>query len=155
MPGIGNGRSGVLPPGFSNWLGSFARVRLGRGTIIPIENHRQSRNEAIVTSAPPQASAILACLGQATFVWDLATDMIAWSEHLASVFPDIAPERLATGTEYAKLIEPAGSVRTAALTAAAHRAEGVACRIEYGVRASTSHPLLWIEESGCWFAGAD
>src|SRR3954463_14945758 len=52
------------------------------------------------------------------------------------------------------MIEPAGSVRTAALTAAAHRAEGVAYRIEYGVRASTSHPLLWIEECGCWFAGA-
>ena len=28
-------------------------------------------------------------------------------------------------------------------------------RIEYGVRASASAPMLWIEESGCWFAGAD
>jgi diguanylate cyclase (GGDEF)-like protein len=110
-----------------------------------------------VTSAAPQASVILACLGQAAFTWDLATDAMAWSEHLLSVFPDIAPERLATGSEFAKLIEPAGSVRTDALTAsgAAVRGEGVAYRIEYGVRASTSHPLLWIEESGCWFAGAD
>src|SRR6185295_3784521 len=33
--------------------------------------------------------------------------------------------------------------------------DGVAYRIEYGVRASISHPLLWIEESGCWFAGPD
>jgi diguanylate cyclase (GGDEF)-like protein len=110
-----------------------------------------------VTSAAPQASAILACLGQAAFTWDLATDAIAWSDHLLSVFPDIAPERLATGSEFARLIEPAGSIRTDALAAsgAAHRGEGVAYRIEYGVRASTSHPLLWIEESGCWFAGAD
>jgi diguanylate cyclase (GGDEF)-like protein len=109
-----------------------------------------------VTSVAPQASAILACLGQAAFVWDLASDRMAWSEHLASVFPDIAPERLATGSEYAKLIEPDGSIRIAALAAPApHRGEGVAYRIEYGVRASTSHPLLWIEESGCWFAGGD
>jgi diguanylate cyclase (GGDEF)-like protein len=116
----------------------------------------RSRNEAIVTPAAPQASAILACLGQAAFVWDLASDTMAWSDHLASVFPDIAPERFASGSEFAKLIEPAGSIRTAALTApATHRGEGVAYRIEYGVRASTSHPLLWIEESGCWFAGAD
>ena len=28
-------------------------------------------------------------------------------------------------------------------------------RIEYGVRTSTSAPVLWIEETGCWFAGAD
>ncbi|HEU0083389.1 MAG TPA: GGDEF domain-containing protein, partial [Bradyrhizobium sp.] len=110
-----------------------------------------------MTSAAPQASAILACLGQAVFTWDLASDTMVWSDHLGSVFPDIAPERLATGSELAKLIEPAGSIRTAALTApaSAYRGEGVAYRIEYGVRASTSHPLLWIEESGCWFAGAD
>src|SRR5213078_1512889 len=35
------------------------------------------------------------------------------------------------------------------------RAEGVAYRIEYGVRASTSAPVVWIEETGCWFAGPD
>jgi len=28
-------------------------------------------------------------------------------------------------------------------------------RIEYGLRASASAPMLWIEESGCWFADAD
>ena len=28
-------------------------------------------------------------------------------------------------------------------------------RVEYGVRAATSAPLLWIEETGCWFAGPD
>jgi diguanylate cyclase (GGDEF)-like protein len=120
------------------------------------ENQRRSRNEAIVTSAAPQASAILACLGQAVFAWDLASDTMAWSEDLASVFPEIAPERLATGSEFAKLIEPVGSIRTAALLMpAAHRGDGVGYRIEYGVRASTSHPLLWVEECGCWFAGAD
>jgi hypothetical protein len=38
-------------------------------------------------SAVPQASAILASLGQAAFVWDIATDAIAWSDHAAAVFP--------------------------------------------------------------------
>jgi len=28
-------------------------------------------------------------------------------------------------------------------------------RVEYGLRASTSVPVLWIEETGCWFAGPD
>jgi diguanylate cyclase (GGDEF)-like protein len=112
--------------------------------------------------AVPQASSILASLGQAAFVWDLATDAIAWTDNAASVFPDIPNEALASGSEFAKLIEPARSVRSDALgqAAPAHGgkgagAEGVAYRIEYGVRSSTAAPVIWIEETGCWFAGAD
>jgi diguanylate cyclase (GGDEF)-like protein len=110
-----------------------------------------------LTSALPQASAILACLGQAAFVWDIASDEIAWTDHLTSVFPDIPAEALSTGSEFAKLIEPLRSIRTDALKSSSgvNRGDGVPYRIEYGVRASTSHPVLWIEESGCWFAGAD
>ncbi|MEI9922793.1 MAG: bifunctional diguanylate cyclase/phosphodiesterase [Bradyrhizobium sp.] len=105
----------------------------------------------------PPASTILASLGQAAFVWDIATDEMAWSDHLASVFPDIPMEALASGAAFSNLIEPVRSVRTDALghSSLAHGAEGAPYRIEYGVRASTSAPVLWIEESGCWFAGAD
>src|SRR5438552_1681485 len=107
--------------------------------------------------AVPQASSILASLGQAAFVWDLATDAIAWTDNAAAVFPDIPPDALASGAEFAKLIEPARAIRSDALgqTAPARGGEGVPYRIEYGVRASTSAPVIWIEETGCWFAGAD
>jgi diguanylate cyclase (GGDEF)-like protein len=116
-----------------------------------------SRNEAILKPVIPPASTILASLGQAAFVWDIATDEMAWSDHLAAVFPDIPTEALANGAAFSNLIEPVRSVRTDALghSSLAHGAEGVPYRIEYGVRASTSAPVLWIEESGCWFAGAD
>jgi hypothetical protein len=53
-----------------------------------------------VTSFLPKASSILASLGQAAFVWDLATDAIAWSDHLSAVFPDILPASLASGAEF-------------------------------------------------------
>jgi diguanylate cyclase (GGDEF)-like protein len=103
------------------------------------------------------ASAILASLGQAAFTWDIATDHLIWSEHVAAVFPDIPPERLASGAEFSNLIEPLRSVRSDALipSAAAHGADGAPYRIEYGVRANTSTPVQWIEETGCWFAGPD
>src|SRR6202022_3578527 len=116
-----------------------------------------SRNEAILASAPPQASTILASLGQAVFVWDIATDAIAWSDHVASVFPDIPAAALASGAEFAKLIEPERSIRMDALGHAppALGSDGAPYRIEYGVRTSTSAPLLWIEGTGGWFAGAD
>src|SRR3954468_14065373 len=105
----------------------------------------------------PQASSILASLGQATFVWDLAADTIAWTDNSAAVFTDIPAEALKSGTGFARLIEPVRTVRSDALgkTGPARGPEGVAYRIEYGVRASTSAPVIWIEETGCWFAGAD
>ena len=105
----------------------------------------------------PQASSILASLGQAAFVWDLSTDTLVWSDSAATVFTDIPPEALASGAAFARLIEPKASIRLDALgqTAAAVTGKGVAYRIEYGVRTATSAPVIWIEETGCWFAGAD
>jgi diguanylate cyclase (GGDEF)-like protein len=122
-----------------------------------MESPAVSRNEATSTPSAPQASAILASLGQAAFLWDVAADRLAWSDGVASVFPDIPPEMLASGAEFAKLIEPARSIRTDALGhgSSARGGEGVAYRIEYGVRTSMSAPVTWIEETGCWFAGAD
>ncbi|GAC1344804.1 MAG: bifunctional diguanylate cyclase/phosphodiesterase [Bradyrhizobium sp.] len=110
-----------------------------------------------MTSAPPQASTILASLGQAAFVWDIATDAIAWSDNAASVFSDIPIASLASGAEFSRLIEPARSIRSDALghSPPVRGDGGVAYRIEYGVRISTSEPVLWVEETGCWFAGPD
>src|SRR5438094_6109208 len=105
----------------------------------------------------PQASSILASLGQAAFLWDLTADTIAWSDNAGAVFTDIPAEALASGAGFARLIEPVQSIRAEALaqSAPARSGEGVAYRIEYGVRAAASAPVIWIEETGCWFAGAD
>lgn len=106
----------------------------------------------------PQVSEILAALGQAAFVWDIASDAVVWTEQAAAIFQDIDRASLASGAAFAKLIEPSGSIRSSVFMntpPAKRRGEGVPYRIEYGVRASASAPLLWIEESGCWFAGAD
>ena len=110
-----------------------------------------------MTSVLPQTSTILASLGQVAFVWDIATDAIAWSDHAATVFPDIPADALASGAEFSKLIEPVRSIRAEALShsSAGRGSDGVPYRIEYGVRTSTSAPVIWIEESGCWFAGPD
>jgi diguanylate cyclase (GGDEF)-like protein len=110
-----------------------------------------------LTVALPQTSTILASLGQAAFAWDIATDSISWSDHVGAVFPDIPLELLSSGAEFAKLVEPQGSIRSEALLLSppVHGAAGVPYRIEYGVRTSTSTPILWIEETGCWFAGPD
>src|SRR5262249_54244382 len=90
------------------------------------------------------------------FVWDLATDTIAWSDNAAAVFTDIPSDALKSGAEFAKLIEPSRSIRSDALSKSGPaRAEGTPYRIEYGVRAAASAPVIWIEETGCWFAGPE
>ncbi len=124
---------------------------------MPAQDSLLFRNEAILNPALPQASDILAALGQAVFAWDIGSDAIAWSDQISSVFPGIPAERLATGAEFAKLIEPGPALRTAALaqTSAVHGADGTPYRIEYGVRMSASDTVIWIEETGRWFAGPD
>jgi diguanylate cyclase (GGDEF)-like protein len=110
-----------------------------------------------LTAVVPHASDILASLGQAVFIWDIASDAIVWGEQVNSVFPGIPPERLSTGAEFARLVEPSQSLRAAALTQspAVHGADGTPYRVEYGVRMSASDPVIWIEETGRWFAGPD
>jgi diguanylate cyclase (GGDEF)-like protein len=110
-----------------------------------------------VTSALPKASSILASLGQAAFVWDIATDALTWSDHASAVFAEIPAASLARGAEFARLIEPVSSIRSDALahSSPARRGDGAPYRVEYGVRMATSEPVLWIEETGCWFAGPD
>ena len=79
----------------------------------------------------------------------------------ATTRPPFSPtsrrSRWRAAAEFAKLIEPSRSIRTEALgqSAPLRSGEGVAYRIEYGVRTSTSAPVIWIEETGCWFAGPD
>lgn len=110
-----------------------------------------------MTSTQLETSTILASVGEAAFAWDIAADVIKWSGDVGIIFPDIAPASLASGAEFAKLIEPQRSIRANVLTLSppVNGAEGVPYRIEYAVRANTSAPPLWIEESGCWFAGPD
>ena len=105
-------------------------------------------------TTPIDASRILATLGQVAFDWNLVTDAISWSDQVNTVFAGLPATALASGAGFAALIEPSRSVRDEAVQRAC-APDGVAYRIEYGVRASTSAPILWLEESGCCYSGAD
>jgi len=86
----------------------------------------------------------------------LPSDEIAWTDHLAAVFPDIPAKSLSPAANSQKLtnaaLDPDGCAEKFGGGGAG---DGRALPVGYGVRASTSHPVLWIEESGCWFAGPD
>ena len=106
-------------------------------------------------SSAPNPDDILAALGQAAFVWDIATDTIVWTDHAAAIFRDVPAAALATGAGLSALIEPHRAVRTEALSqaiaareAGAAPDQGGSYRIEYGIRGSTADTVLWIEETG-------
>ncbi|TKT71484.1 bifunctional diguanylate cyclase/phosphodiesterase [Afipia massiliensis] len=100
---------------------------------------------------------LLEALGQASFSWDIASDTLHWSDNAAAVLRDIPQPALSKAGEFSKLIEPARNIRTDAVlnSTASDNGEGVPYQIEYGLRAGTSSPMLWIDEYGRWFAGAD
>ncbi|MGN6285027.1 MAG: putative bifunctional diguanylate cyclase/phosphodiesterase [Afipia sp.] len=107
--------------------------------------------------ARPNAAAILSALGQAAFVWDIAGDTLAWSDNIADVLPDVPVAMLTRASEFEKLIEPEPRIRLEAISSQAAKpvGRGVPYEIEYGLRASMAAPLIWVEESGCWFPGPD
>jgi diguanylate cyclase (GGDEF)-like protein len=108
------------------------------------------------TTVAPDRS-LLSLLGQAAFTWDLASDALSWTGRVDDLFQDIPAEMLATGASFAAMLEPSRAIRSEALLHGA-ASVGPGCvpyRIEYGIRASTSAAVSWIEETGVWFAGPD
>lgn len=105
----------------------------------------------------PAGEDLLTTLGQASFSWDIASDTLHWSGNAAAVLRDIPLPALSKAGEFSKLIEPSRSIRNDAVlnATASDSGDGVPYQIEYGLRASTSVPVLWIDECGRWFAGAD
>ena len=112
--------------------------------------------KAAKSGAAGAAADILTALGHATFVWDIVGDTLQWSDNVASVLPEIPAHALSQASDFSKLIEPSRGIRSDAVlnSTGSDVGHGVPYQIEYGIRASTSAALLWIEETGCWFADA-
>ena len=142
---LSTGRLASGPDGSSRAPGAEAR-RSSDGVDVNGSSSIESRVAAILTS-----------LDQAAFVWDIASDAMVWTDHNVSVFRDIPASALASGAAFANLIEPVRSIRTDTLmtATAADEGSGVPYRIEYGIRATTSAEIVWIEENGRWYADAN
>lgn len=120
-----------------------------------------SHNEATLISAsmlnsdpalpnPIEANAsdILSALGHATFDWDLTTGAMTWSGNAAIVLSGLPAGSLVSADEFSKLIEPSQTVRSDAAQNIELGSEGGSYQIEYGLRATTSADLMWVEETG-------
>lgn len=99
---------------------------------------------------------ILARIGEAAYRWSIGEDRIEWSEGAAAVFGLVSMESLATGSDFAGLVEAASGVSRSdhILTSPVQDpGDGVSYQIEYAVRPfGPDGPLLWIEDCGRWYA---
>ena len=105
---------------------------------------------------PSELAAILRSVGQVPYVWDMATDALAWGGNTGAVL-GVPTDALATGRAYAALLDPANTTtRFDALMQAAGPDDGtgVAYEATYALRPGDG-ATLWVEDVGRWFAGVD
>jgi diguanylate cyclase (GGDEF)-like protein len=103
--------------------------------------------------------AIFAAIGEIPYAWRIDSDALAWGPNVHSVLAPLDPAALASGKSYAQLIDPqSASSRSDAVTRSGLRDEGagVPYLVQYALRPSaTAQEVIWIEDSGRWFAGPD
>jgi diguanylate cyclase (GGDEF)-like protein len=118
----------------------------------------------VTTQDPPAAvpgtldpAQILASVGEVAYAWRLDSDALAWGANVTDVLTGADAAALASGRGYAQLVDPAsGASRSDALThpTARDQGAGVPYQLQYALRPAPER-LLWVEDSGRWFAGAD
>ena len=108
------------------------------------------------TAGPVDLHKVLTALGETAFVWDMATDAIAWGPNAAAAL-GIAPiDLFGTGSLLAQAIESEGGSSRSDLIGAATGADtgaGVPYQLRYGLRIKAD-TIVMVDESGRWFADA-
>jgi diguanylate cyclase (GGDEF)-like protein len=107
---------------------------------------------------PIDAAAILAAVGEAAYVWDLATDTLIWSPNAADVIGVATLATIGSGRAYAVLLDPespANRYDTIIGSAARDDGNGVAYELCYCLCPQNAEEVRWIEDTGRWFAGPD
>ncbi len=101
----------------------------------------------------PNASAILASIGDVAYEWRIDTDALTWSANAAAV---LGVSDIGTGKNYAQHIEAEdGQTRIDAVQQANARdaGDGVPYQLQYALKRADKK--IWLEDTGRWFAGPD
>jgi diguanylate cyclase (GGDEF)-like protein len=103
---------------------------------------------------------LLAELGEAVYVWDIAQDSLSWSPGAAELLGVQNAEMITSGASYAKLVDPEAMVarHTTVLGGAqADAGSGVRYEITYPMKIVRNGVArrIWLEDMGRWHAGPD
>ena len=100
---------------------------------------------------------IFASVGEVPYEWRIDSDALVWGPNAGAVLAVADPAVLCEGRSFAQLIDPkSGPTRFDAVMRAtgSDAGAGVPYQVQYALR-SGPESLLWIEDTGRWFAGSD
>jgi diguanylate cyclase (GGDEF)-like protein len=100
---------------------------------------------------------ILSSIGEAVYDWDISTDKLSWSATALAIFGLETADRISSGLAFSKIIDPVSpSTRSEAILLSEGKDDGrgVVYKLTFAVQHSR-RPLIWFEDTGRWFAGAD
>jgi EAL domain-containing protein (putative c-di-GMP-specific phosphodiesterase class I)/GGDEF domain-containing protein len=106
---------------------------------------------------PLDPATVLSSIGEPVYDWDVPSDNLSWAAGAARLLRRIDPLVLASGTSYDGGIFPRSGTGRAAHILGARQVDdgmGVAYALRYALRTADGK-LLWLEDTGRWFAGAD
>ena len=142
-----------------------------RGAEPPAASLKQPQSSLLKAppAAPPpapvaaglDAPSILSSIGELVYVWDVATDRLEWGPNLAQTLGPIAASGVGTGQDFGERIaSESGASRYDAIMRASDTDEGsgVPYQVVYALappREFGQAQLVWVEDTGRWFAGAD
>ncbi len=122
-------------------------------------DERAHSGEPAAVLTEPDATQILASVGEAAYAWHIDSDRLVWAGGVGDVLKVADISAIASGRAYAQLVESTGGLtRFDAVTKSelVDAGGGVPYQIEYCFRPSLASDLrFWIEDTGRWFAGAD
>jgi diguanylate cyclase (GGDEF)-like protein len=103
--------------------------------------------------------AIFAAIGEVPYEWRITSDALSWGPNVHAVLAAVDPAALTSGKSFAGLIDPqSGPSRSDTVMRCGLRDEGagIPYLVQYALRApAADREVIWIEDSGRWFAGPD
>ena len=106
----------------------------------------------------PDAAKILKSVGEAAYEWRLDTDVLTWSDNVASALGIADVGSVASGRGFAQKVDAKdGQSRVDAILHAGQMdgGEGVAYQVQYAFKRDDGVEKIWLEDTGRWFAGPD
>ncbi len=112
-----------------------------------------------VPAFPLDPNAIFASVGEVPYDWRIETDDLHWGANAAAVLKCADPYAIASGQAFAQLVDQkSGPTRFDAVmrSAVSDPGGGISYQVQYAFRPpADGAPLLWLEDTGRWFAGRD
>ena len=115
---------------------------------------------AAPSGGAPDPRAILDSIGEVVYDWDVLSDRLTWGPNALNVLGVGNLDQISSGRSFGELItSDSAATRYAAITGstASDSGAGVSYRARYGIAVggARTNQVVWLEDTGRWFAGAD